>query len=345
MRIRDLRRMSREAYTLIELLVVISIIAILISLTAAAVMHVLWKPPEVKVRNDFSQMEGGIQQFMTEYNIEYVPSKLKLCPKYQTYQDPKTGAFLTPLDRESVDFLQKTIGRNSKQFTNTWQSAAGIQWVAGMPANGFEILEGQQVLVFLLGGIITKSGTQYSATGFSTDPAHPDTPSAPGTNRIGPFFQFDANRLSIPPGKQYFPAYQDGFGLRQDGKPRFYAFFSSYGKQNGYNRYRADGSLANGGTATSPVASDCASLGLWPYASTPAVAATATTQATPLMFVKPDGWQIISSGQDGSFGPGTDITAPAASQYYWNRGTAGAIPNGGADDLASFASGKLQFGN
>ena len=158
----------------------------------------------------------------------------------------------------------------------------------------------------------------------------PDTITPPGANRIGPFFDFDPNRLSIPPGKTYFPAYQDSFGVRPtDGKPRYYAFFSSYKHQNGYNRYRTDGWLASNPAGMAPVMSDCRSLGVWPYASS----------GPPYLYLKPNAQQIICCGPDGTFGPGTDLNATVP--YYWNENTAAQIPNGGADDLANFATNRL----
>jgi prepilin-type N-terminal cleavage/methylation domain-containing protein len=345
MRIRARRALRREAFTLIELLVVMGIILILVSLTAAAIMKTLSKPGDVRVRNDMSQLDAAIAAFQQKYGVEYIPSQLSLHAHYSKYTN-------TQLDQESANYILKTIGKNSPGFMTQWKSATGIQWVQGSPAGvEHEILEGHQCLVFFLGGIVIFQNGQYSCVGFSTDASHPDALPQPGADRIGPFYLFDPSRLSIPPNKKYFPAYADAYSPRaggpSNGQNQYYAYFSSYKHQNGYNRYSG---------------TDCPSLSLnpnippdpvlnpplWPYASSPA------SSTSPLQYVRPNDWQIICAGPDGIFGPGTNLSGTTGiTPYYWNSGTAGAIPQwtlpsgaqvGGQDDRANFAFGRLQYG-
>src|SRR5262249_12270726 len=140
----------------------------------------------------------------------------------------------------------------------------------------------------------------------------------------GPFFQFDSKRLSIPPGKTYFAAYEDPYGKKQ-----YYAYFSSFhGNSNDYNHFKA---------TTAPPMSDCDKLGVWPYA-------TSAHTTSSLQCVNKDSWQIIWAGADGKFGRGTDPTLQPTQQYYWNKNTAGGIAADGRDDQANFARGKLQYG-
>src|SRR5262245_37814700 len=68
------RKSPRPGFTLIELMVVMAIIAILISLTAAAVMKFLAKGPEVQRRSDISQMQDNIAQFKAKFGVDYLPS-------------------------------------------------------------------------------------------------------------------------------------------------------------------------------------------------------------------------------------------------------------------------------
>jgi prepilin-type N-terminal cleavage/methylation domain-containing protein len=322
MRYRELRKNKRESFTLIELLVVMAIIAVLASLLLAAVMRVLSKKPEVATATELQQMGGGLQQFQQKTGATWIPSQLHMCQNMKSY-NLAMNANNTPvnqLDYDSYTFITNFIGKNSNTFKAKW-SSTGIYWVSTMPAGADEVLEGEQVLVFLLGGIQTVSGTQYNCIGFNPDVTNPDVAATPG-QAIGPYFAFISSRLSLPPNGKYFAAYQDAYGARVGGKVNYYAFFTCYKSSNGYNRY---------GT------SDCASLGVWPYASS-----AATPQSKLPTYVNSDTWQIICSGTDGNFGAGTDPTS--ATPYYWNPSTYGAIPLAGQDDQANFAFGKLQFG-
>jgi prepilin-type N-terminal cleavage/methylation domain-containing protein len=339
MRTRELRRLRREAYTLIELLIVITIIAILAGLTLAGVMMALRKPAETQSKVEIGQIDGAIQAFISKYDgAKYVPSRIKVCRNFQTYN------MNDPFDAESVRFIAKTIGRNSPQFldlsTNPpggkWASTNGIQWTPTMPVGGGEILEGHQCLVFFLGGLQVQNGNQVMCVGFSPDAGNPDVPPTPGQG-IGPFYNFQPARLAIPPGKTYFCAYVDPYGVHpENNQVQYYAYFSSYhGNQNDYNHFATNPQLL----ATSVPTSDCTSLGVWPYASS----ATTGTSAKP-QYVKPNSWQIICAGRDGKFGPGTDMSGTTTTPYYWTPSTAASIPDPGKDDQANFGANKLQFG-
>jgi hypothetical protein len=287
--------------------------------------------PAKRVTHEMSQLDVALEQFMTKYDVDYVPSQIKIARNYASYN------LSVALDRDSVDYLTKTIGRNSPNFTKKWQSQSGIQWTPVMQPGDVEILEGHQCLVFFLGGLCTQSGGQFNPVGFSTDASNPDAPPRKGDG-IGPFHEFNTNRLQVPTGKKFFPAYIDSYSPRPNGITQYYAYFSSYKKDNGYNRYRTDGSLTfptSGPASTAPIMSDCVSLGLWPYASQPP-----GTQGGAPSYLRSKDWQIICAGEDGFFGPGTDLTLP--TPYYWNSVTAAKIPRGGADDFANFAKGKLQ---
>jgi hypothetical protein len=234
---------------------------------------------------------------------------------------------------------------------------------------GFE-LEGEQCLVFFLGGIPQPNpdGITFTATGFSTNPSNP---AQPGGERNPPFFEFRSDRLIhwTPPGQPDgfvgtapgFPSYLDGYGKTP------YAYFSSYrtseSQSNGYNRYVnysnpylqlwPAGTI--GGTPCGDVTTDCQALpfakgkpvdlnklGVWPYAQS-------TGPGGPLTYLNPRTFQIISAGKDLYFGQGTVICTypggPVGSTAWWGSPlwspqTASSLYPagllGGADDITNF---------
>src|SRR5262249_17508714 len=139
-------------------------------------------------------------------------------------------------------------------------------------------LEGQECLVFFLGGI--PANGQVGCTGFSSIP---NSPSTPGGSRSGPYFNFDTGRLKRTKG--VFMAYHDPFGTN------FCAYFDAGSRDNGYPR---NATLPLGGSPTVPT-SDCMSLGVWPYFSGNGV------------YHNPKSFQIICAGKDGVFGPGNVV--------------------------------------
>ncbi len=304
------KRTQRSGFTLIELLVVIAIIAVLASLTSAAVLRVLIKGPELKTRKDLSELQAALASFKSTFNIDNPPSRIKLCERYSQYN------LSQQLDVDSVQFLKgmfpKILPLNLSDPVEAsrypWLGPVGINWNGNDRIDGPVILEGDQCLVFFLGGIPTTNPN--GCNGFSTDPRNPATP---GGDRIGPFFNFESSRLKMRSG-QYF-SYRDGFGKN------FYAYFSSYKKANGYNRYYA-----------SLRVSDCNSLGVWPYA--------AALGRTP-RYQNPETFQIISAGADGKFGRGTVITSAGNGIWMgrplWDGSQIGAIDNG-KDDMSNFHS-------
>jgi len=207
----------------------------------------------------------------------------------------ETGAYDTTqaLDRDSSAYLQRIFGRRAV-LTQDWNGNGR----ADAPA----ILEGHMVLVFLTGGI-PSAATPNGCLGFSTSPTNPAAPpAAAGETRRGPFFtEFKANRLRREANG--FFSYLDPW------KKQPYAFFSSYKGSNGYSRYGS---------------SDCASLGVSPYS---------INGTNPTRFFNSDGYQLISAGPDGLFGPGGGID-PAA----------GVTTGNGRDDFSNFHSRRLSAG-
>jgi RNA polymerase sigma factor (sigma-70 family) len=211
----------------------------------------------------------------------------------------------------------------------------------------------------------------------ATSNAPPSYQSAPGSPPLGPrTFLLHPNYLPTnEPANQGFPfmSYADHFGtcdgqgtvvLNSALRPNpsnpvsqpggVYAYFSSYKKANGYNRYFG---YSVNGQAT--YFSDCQMLGVWPYAH-----GNQPNLGFPnLRYLNSTTYQIISSGRDTIFGSGTspwaaqagmwfagptsrayaDITAPPSPdpQLPPNLPRSTNYPRAGADDLADFADKPL----
>jgi general secretion pathway protein G len=206
-------------------------------------------------------LQTAIGEFHTKTG-KYPPSKLKLYAngsQYASDSDPVAQASLLYLNE-----IWPNLGNN---FTGAaWAGSAAI------PAGGV-LLEGDQCLVFFLGGIpIYQGGAVVGLAGFSNDPQHPWTTTDQQRTR---YFFFENARLFQRNGNP-FPSYQDFFSVGR-GSPQPYMYFSSGNRKNGYD--------------PAPT-----TLGVTPY-SKPGAGAV-------IQYWEPDSFQLISSGADGLFGPG-----------------------------------------
>jgi prepilin-type N-terminal cleavage/methylation domain-containing protein len=311
----------RTGFTLVELLVVIALIAVLVSLLVAASVNVLRRVDETRAHNDMDQLQTACNTFKQQFKVPYIPSRIRL------YEDLNYN-LADPLDADSYAYLKRLFPK--MQLPVYWSGNFG-----GQPQH-FE-LEGDQCLVFFLGGIPTYGPN--SCQGFSTNPTNP---ALPGGDRIngGPFFQFPSNRLFsrpvVSPSKLTsgaFFSFQDTFGKNL--ATSFYAYFSSYKAANGYNRY-FDYYMA---LVNAPI-SDCNSLGVWPYA--------AALGGLP-RYQNPETFQIICAGPDGLFGTGSAITSSPTFGGTWSGGplwdsSAPNVSQFGQDDLSNFSPSRLITG-
>jgi len=213
------RPAPRRGFTLVELLVVIAIIGILVGLTAAAVMRMLTARETIIVRSDISQMSTAIGSFQQKFNV-YPPSKVFLANSKSAYSaSPETQA--------SLKYLMKMWPKLNPDLP-------GFDWSGGRGLSGGIWLEGDQCLVFFLGGIPANT-TEPGTLGFNSSPTNP---TAAGGSRIPPFYNFDSSRLKA---RGAFYSYLDPW------KKKEYAYFSSGLVDNGYNP------------------NDCATIGARPY--------------------------------------------------------------------------------
>jgi len=286
--------LRRSAFTLIELLVVIAIIAILSSLLLAGVMAFMRKGPEVLNRNDVLQLSTNLNRFYEKHKM-YPPSKIRLCSNRATYTSKPTPASVDPsLDAVSLQALGTIWPNLPSNFTN-------LNWSGSGTGTDDYILEGDQCLVFFLGGIPTSNGLQ----GFSTIPTNPTDLTG---DRVK-WHDFPAARLKIrATASSPFPSFADAHNLMP------FVYFSSGRRPDGYNPTHMIAGLNN----------------VSPYAQ---------QTAPTVKYYNSTTFQLISAGPDGIFGPGSTVTVtPTVTQTPWAPGGGNAATK---DDISNFHDGKL----
>ena len=193
----------RSGFTLVEILVVIAIIAVLASLILGGVMAFMRKGPEVQNRNDILQISSAMQKFYADYKF-YPPDRIRLCSNRSQY-----GA--TPLDVQSLACIGHMFPSLPGNFTKIW-------WDGKAHPNGTNLdftLEGDQALVFFLGGPPNGASTPALMGGFSTNPTDPVDVANVAPNRKK-HMDFDLGRLQLVAragnnAAANFPSYLDSY--------------------------------------------------------------------------------------------------------------------------------------
>lgn len=316
-------RENRSAFTLVELMVVILIIAILVSLLAAAVMKVMGKIPEVQTSSEIAEISVAMQAFMMDYNLSNPPpSTLVLNENVSLYlpSDP------------NFKFLQQMFGKN---LIGSGAPTFWVDWNGDGVQNGPWLLQGQQCLVFYLGGIPNTAavvgGMPPAPQGFSINNMNPAL-ITPGVRTKGPYFPFVTGRLKPVVGGFGF-TYLDPWQVKPSANggigPMPYVYFSSSGNNNGYNYM------------------DCSAVGwtdvLGTHFALPYWTGV-TAAGLPSAFTNSNGYQLISAGRDGMFGYTPLLPPPlgAMNSNLWSP-MSGAVGTG-ADDQTNFSSTLLGAG-
>jgi prepilin-type N-terminal cleavage/methylation domain-containing protein len=368
MRLSHTRRSGRPSFTLVELLIVLAIISVLLSLISASVWKAISAANRTRNRSEVAQLAVGVENFKSRYGF-YPPSRFHLAETLSAYNAN------SPLDADSLQVLTKMFP-NLTSPGGAWSSPNGVvNWGGRKPSDPpvNAILEGDQCLVFFLGGVPDNFSGSTNCTGFSTNPLDPSWHITHGGDVQAPFYEFVSSQLVRSNGLGF--AKPSNLGFPRDGRfysyldtylQRPYAYFSSGKSRNDYNRYFIP-------TGTPPAAyqhSDCRSLltdpsvalppsnplfdhaTVWPYAEAPGTAGLLTPSS--LRYLNPSSFQIISAGADGIFGTGTVLTralannAVGAAPYFPPNasvvGYASGAP-GGYDDQSNFRESTIGTGN
>ncbi|MCH9655038.1 MAG: prepilin-type N-terminal cleavage/methylation domain-containing protein, partial [Planctomycetes bacterium] len=246
---------NRRAFTLIELMIVIVIILILLGLLIPAIGSVRQAALRAQVRTEISNLEAAITAFKSDFGMD-PPSGIKLYESGSATWETRNKSLVRQMWPQFNFTLNKDIN-NDGDSTDVFELNAG------------------ECLVFFLGGVWDSSGK--TPNGFSKNPANPFSISNAGSNRQGPYFEFNNGRFIDTDG-DLAQEYLDPFPSQQ--LP--YIYLSSYDGRG----YR---------TGDLPAAIGFTSVY---YDGDPSVART--NEAA----YKPKSYQIISPGADYQFGTG-----------------------------------------
>ena len=342
----------RGGFTLLELLIAISVIALLLALLVPAIRQVMGTANDTAVSSEIKGIEGGLSQFHQMYGT-MPPSFLDLRRNAGGFVNPATMPALRQVFGTSIDQGAMIASLNKMGFPG-----AGAAGFGDFSKRG--VLRGAECLVFFLGGLpangelsggLMVPGAELA--GFSKNPRDPFNVSNPTpttfvlldkNRRAGPFYGFNPDRLQFvndvegssgrPVDAQslsYF-TYVDGFTAQKT--PMLYT--SSDGGRGYPTDFGADN--APGGGDDGPLgAFPDLNYAVGPFATqdVPVALAAGPYRTEAGGRINPNGYQIISPGQDGEFGAGGRYSSDAGYT------PAGNPNDGGEDNVTNFSAGSL----
>jgi len=207
---KTLHNTHRLGFTLIELMVVIVIIGILMALILPALAGVRRRAAVSEQAAEFAKIDTAIATFTSDMGVEPW-SEIVL------NENPSSTNPWNPISMTRIRRIWPTFDFGLAIDFNADGAITGDS-----SGNGTIILTGSECLVFFLGGALTRdtdgdgavspteANGQASHIGFSKNPNNPC--SMTGSNRQGPWYTFDVNRLKDLDGDgmpEYYPTLGD----------------------------------------------------------------------------------------------------------------------------------------
>jgi prepilin-type N-terminal cleavage/methylation domain-containing protein len=330
----------RGGFTLIELLMVLVIIGILLALLLPAINGAMKTARNTAVSSEIGLLAQALASFKSTYG-DYPPSRVYLSenglfPVGDTTSLGTGDITKGALAQRSLIALRKFFPRVvfSTSVIPSQITATFFYDFNGNGTNdGDYILQGDQCLVFFLGGVpsLDTASQTYAMTGFAKNPVNPFANPAAASSRQQPIFEFNPGRLFADPTDvgsktlgtvaSLIPGYYDSLssvppptGGTAPLTLNFYAYFSGYGtgiydpNDVNFPSEQDDNGVAPIGLTFTYGTTSFASPSPNPYSSTLSV----TTSGT-VTFQKAQTFQIISAGADGLYGVGGQFVAPSSS--------------------------------
>jgi general secretion pathway protein G len=303
-------RSPRTAFTLVEILVVVVIIGVLAAILVPVLGGISRRAKEAAVKIEITSFESAISDFRTRFGHE-PPSHIDLYEQAAQWNgNPDSKGKISRLWNRFYFAKNRDLDGdgNIGEADPDGDGAPGIH------------LSGAECLVFFLGGMVSfdSSGRPYM-TGFANNPADPFARQlAVGETRVGPFFEFETNRLVDIDG------YSTGSG------DRFPEYVDSLANQTAPYLYLS----SNNGRGYE--ASD-----LWIYL--PHVSGNLMNPVGPYaqnsaQAWKPKSFQIISPG----FGPhenSAGVYRPYGNGGIYNSDDTGTLTDQDGDNITNFGAG------
>ncbi len=347
---------KRNAFTLVELLVVIAIIVLLMAMTLGVMTKVWQYTDESRTQVDISKLAEAIGQFKGQFG-RIPPGKIILCENPLEWNQIMGGSILPPpasgltpaqfaqLGASSVEYLTSIFPGINLNVPINWNGSP-----SAVP-DPYIILEGEQCLVYFLGGMRYNSS---GPTGFNTDKSNPTAQT--NTQRLGPFFDFKEERIERTtfPATAFYPTYKDHYGTP-------YAYFA--GRNASANNYPNAYLPTNAAVPGAPAPNDCHAMTTDNSAGSPVYFVPYFQGTVPasipippnwavavsFQFFKGDSFQIISAGKDKRFGTGGNFNpSDPENSPFMPTGSIlpGLLPTAemikqNFDNLTNFTSGRM----